>query len=334
MHLSNAAKAGKNETLTSNLTMKSEEIKTMQADLDQGFLQAAKDLFHFPEESLELAKMLVPPTLLKYWKEKSFKDFKVQKELFGENHRVSKVQRQEGGCCTVLKEVPVNERTRKEVNREAARMIEHPNIMPLSSMFFEESDRISSVFIEMPYCVGGGIVDYVFNVQPGLSRVRVILIQVLDALTYMLTKKLVHGVLKPENILMSTTCCMTSQPKVADFDLSRGHFTLSLVGGGDTQGFMAPELLNSLHAVPTVASDMWTFGRVLQLVKEALREVDKNLSIKEGLDDLIQQLMVTIQASDRCQLARKLTGFSCTLKLLRQNARVYVVATLGSRQEG
>jgi hypothetical protein len=71
---------------------------------------------------------------------------------------------------------------------------------------------------------------------------------------------------------------------------------------------------------------MWTFGRVQQLVKEALREVDKNLSIKEGLDDLIQQLMVTIQASDRCQLARKLTGFSCTLKLLRQNARLYVVA--------
>ncbi len=59
--------------------MKSEEIKIMQADLDQGFLQAAKDLIHFPEESLELAKMLVSPALLRYWKEKSFKDFKVQK---------------------------------------------------------------------------------------------------------------------------------------------------------------------------------------------------------------------------------------------------------------
>ncbi len=129
------------ERITPNLTVKSEEIKTMQADLDQGFLQAAGDRLHFPEESPALVKMLEgPPTLLRYWKEKSFNDFKVQKELFGGSHRVFKVQRQEGSCCTVLKQFPVNEGTRKEVNREAARMIElhHPNIMPLLSMFFED----------------------------------------------------------------------------------------------------------------------------------------------------------------------------------------------------
>jgi hypothetical protein len=58
------------------LQKKGEEIKAMQAKLDSGFSQAAKDLLHFPEQSLELAKMMEgPPALLRYWKEMSFKDF-------------------------------------------------------------------------------------------------------------------------------------------------------------------------------------------------------------------------------------------------------------------
>ncbi len=93
------------DNIKTALKKKGEEIVAMQANLDSGFSQAAKDLLHFPEESLELAKMMEgPPALLRYWKEMSFQDSNVQKEFFGGNHRVFKVQRQEGGCCTVLKQ--------------------------------------------------------------------------------------------------------------------------------------------------------------------------------------------------------------------------------------
>jgi serine/threonine protein kinase len=183
------------------------------------------------------------------------------------------------------------------VSKEAAKMIElnHPNIMPLLSIFFEQIESISSVCLEMPYCDGGSIVDYVINVRPGLAHGRVILLQVVDALAHMHTKKVVHGDLKPANILMTTNGLMTSQPKVADFGLSRdGGTTLSSFsgsGGGGTQGFMAPDLLNGSHAVPTIASDMWAFGKVLQHVKGALSDMYRQESTEQGLDDLAQKLM-------------------------------------------
>jgi hypothetical protein len=285
-----------------DLKMAGENVKDAQTRLDSGFQQAARDLLHFPEESSELAKLLDgPSSLLKFWKELSFTDFQVRKELFGGNHRVFKVQRGEADICTVLKQFPVRQGSRKEVNKEAAKMIDlkHPHTMPMLSIFFETAKNVSSVFIEMPYCAGGSIVEHVSGVQPGLARVSVILGQTLDALAYMHAKNVAHGDIKPANILMTTKSKMDSQPRVADFGLSRDGSTVTSVRGGGTQGFMAPELLSASNAAPTAASDMWAFGVLLQQVKDVLREADRNQSQDHGLDDLIQQLLVK-SPSARC----------------------------------
>jgi hypothetical protein len=287
-----------------DVKMAGENVRDAQTRLDGGFQQAARDLMHFPEESSELAKLLDgPSSLLKFWKELSLKDFQVRKELFGGNHRVFKVQRGEADICTVLKQFPVRQGSRKEVNKEAAKMIDlkHPHTMPMISIFFETVENVSSVFIEMPYCAGGSIVDHVSDVQPGLARVSVILGQTLDALAYMHAKNVVHGDIKPANILMTTTSKIDSQPRVADFGLSRDGSTVTVTSfrGGGTPGFMAPELLSASNAVPTAASDMYAFGALLKRVKEVLREVDRNQSEDHGLDDLIQQLMIE-SPSARC----------------------------------
>ena len=158
--------------------------------------------------------------------------------------------------------------------------------MPMLSLFYEKLEGASSVFIEMPFCAGGNIVEYVGDRQPGLPRVAMILSQVLDALAYIHAKNIIHHDIKPANILMTTTSRITSKPSITDFGSSSSNSTLTLVGGGGgTPGFMAPELNN--NPSPTAAADMWAFGVVLQNVKSSLREVDKKRAEERKLDELI-----------------------------------------------
>ena len=82
------------------------------------------------------------------------------------------------------------------------------------------------------------------------------LLQLATGLEYLHSKRIVHGNLKPQNILVSTGQCLT--------------FKLSADVGQSLSVWMAPELLKTVHYDPrqqmtskrndTVASDVWSLG--------------------------------------------------------------------------
>ena len=102
---------------------------------------------------------------------------------------------------------------------------------------------------------------------------------------------MVHGDLKPQNILMGAADQMLSTTLITDFETTRHQdATITKAGGGGTDGFRAPELLNNPNAVATEASDMFAFGEVLNRVKIVLRDADQDQAVQKGLDDLITKL--------------------------------------------
>ena len=115
--------------------------------------------------------------------------------------------------------------------------------------------------------------------------------QTLDGIANMHSSRMVHGDLKPQNILMGAADQMLSTPLITDFETTRHQdATITKAGGGGTDGFRAPELLNNPNAVATEASDMFAFGEVLNRVKIVLRDADQDQAVQKGLDDLITKL--------------------------------------------
>ena len=136
----------------------------------------------------------------------------------------------------------------------------HPNIVRLIN--FEETD--SEVYLVMEYIEGESLADMLLEKKKlsadealGISR------QVLEALSYAHTKKVVHRDLKPANIIITPQ----GEAKVLDFGIARliKETMTKLTGTTATSGtllYMAPEQLQGgMHQDGRV--DIWAFGIVL-----------------------------------------------------------------------
>ncbi|WAQ90244.1 hypothetical protein PtA15_12A232 [Puccinia triticina] len=92
--------------------------------------------------------------------------------------------------------------------------------------------------------------------KPGVARLYVC--QIILALDYLHENKIVHGDLKPENLLISANGYI----KVAYFGLARrtiDHSPLNLIFG--TVYYMAPEMINGSFFGPSI--DWWALGVIL-----------------------------------------------------------------------
>ena len=86
-----------------------------------------------------------------------------------------------------------------------------------------------------------------------------------EGLSYLHSRKVVHGDLKCQNVLISASGEGEPIPLICDFGASRiigvsGYTTQAIWG---TQGFLAPELFDEpdvAKVVPTFQSDVWAFG--------------------------------------------------------------------------
>ena len=86
-----------------------------------------------------------------------------------------------------------------------------------------------------------------------------------EGLSYLHSRKVVHGDLKCQNVLISSSEEGEPVPLICDFGASRimgvsGYTTQAIWG---TQGFLAPELIddsNGANVIPTLQSDVWAFG--------------------------------------------------------------------------
>ncbi len=131
---------------------------------------------------------------------------------------------------------------REQVAREVdvlRRVSGHQNIVTLHDVF--ESDTF--IFLVFELCRNGELFDFLTSkVRLTEKRVRIIMKQVLEAVTYCHQMGVVHRDLKPENILLDDAFNV----KLTDFGFAK------VLQGGDrlyevcgTPGYLAPELLKA-----------------------------------------------------------------------------------------
>jgi len=137
---------------------------------------------------------------------------------------------------------------RERLLREARTIanLSHPAVVPL--LAFGESNGM--VYMVMPYVTGQTLADRLVHDEPfDADEVRRILIEIADALAYVHGEGVLHGDLKPENVLLERAGAVDDHipPRVRLIDFGVAAFPMRDPGvraGRETWGtpqFMAPE---------------------------------------------------------------------------------------------
>lgn len=198
------------------------------------------------------------------------KIFDFQKKIgagsFGEVHLVKELR---SGfirvCKTINKDqaaVPV-EQIEAEIN--ILKTLDHPNIIKIYDVY----EDYNSVYIIMEYCQGGELLDRIIQAQQrnkSLTEEYVmgLMQQILLALSYFHSQKIVHKDLKPENVLFQDKSPQ-SPIKVIDFGLAEifkktDEYSHNAAG---TVLYMAPEVFQRrLH----LKCDVWSAGCIMYLL--------------------------------------------------------------------
>nr|XP_024216575.1 triple functional domain protein isoform X4 [Halyomorpha halys] len=120
----------------------------------------------------------------------------------------------------------------------------HRNIVSGLALFTESpKDHLDTIV--MTRVKGSQILEHICSVQGKEAKIKKLFLQMIYALQYLLSQHVVHGDIKPENVLVES------------------DGTVRLVDFGPTepdQEFAAPE---ALTAVTTHSSDMWSLGVLL-----------------------------------------------------------------------
>jgi len=138
--------------------------------------------------------------------------------------------------------------------------VSHPNIINLTSIY----ETISSVYLVLEYVSGGELFDSIVSRRYYSEQdAAKVVLQLLEAVSYLHSKQIVHRDLKPENLLYSNTSS-EAVLKVADFGLSKidSGNTLRTICG--TPGYVAPEIL--LGQSYNQAVDIWAIGVITYIL--------------------------------------------------------------------
>jgi serine/threonine protein kinase len=137
--------------------------------------------------------------------------------------------------------------------------IQHPGILPLLQTVPSEFGPI----LVYPFCAGGDLLDFVLaHGRLSEAQVRVVAIELLDAVSHLHNNAIWHRDIKPENILLSTTEITPGSVRLTDLGLSVA-VEGDVVDGEwpGTRAYAAPELR---HALPyTNKVDSYAIGRTL-----------------------------------------------------------------------
>eukprot|EP00928_Gymnodinium_smaydae_P013910 TRINITY_DN15043_c2_g1_i1.p1 TRINITY_DN15043_c2_g1~~TRINITY_DN15043_c2_g1_i1.p1 ORF type:complete len:749 (-),score=77.76 TRINITY_DN15043_c2_g1_i1:191-2437(-) len=149
------------------------------------------------------------------------------------------------------------------------RHIRHPNLVQFHGAVIDVfRDRLGLV---LELVSGSLLSDFCFpEGDPGIVHRCHALSGVASALWYLhsRTPAIVHGDLKPSNILIETRS-QSVRAKLLDFGLSR-LITLSAEPLGGTMRWIAPEVL-SKGSLPSVRADSFAFGYILYFVSTGMR---------------------------------------------------------------
>jgi hypothetical protein len=176
----------------------------------------------------------------------------------------------ENGKKVVLKEYLLADgASRSGFKRElrALQRLQHPSIVQLLAVIIEPSGR---AYVQMPSyeCT---LAEWAARAEHSQQRLQQVLSELTRALEHVHSQAMLHGDLKPENVLIDTQDGHP-HPRLGDFDLSHDTSgrslslsrTASIGGGAGTLAYLAPELLAGQPA--TFASDVFSLGRTMYFV--------------------------------------------------------------------
>lgn len=149
---------------------------------------------------------------------------------------------------------------------DAVRHLQHPNILPLLDYGHAKTDG-DVHFLVVPYCGGGNVRNLLAarSFVP-LPTAMPLLRQIAVAIDYAHSRGVIHGDIKPENILLSED---HKTALLADYGMGR-HFdtvvglqitmTQAVWKGGGTAAYLSPEQLSANTQSPR--TDIYSFGLV------------------------------------------------------------------------
>ncbi|PWT88258.1 MAG: hypothetical protein C5B56_09065 [Proteobacteria bacterium] len=174
--------------------------------------------------------------------------------------------------------------------------LDHPGIVHLMDCGADSTGRS---FLVMEFVRGEPLDAYLQRTNPPAPRRLVLFESICEAVGYLHSRLVVHGDIKPSNVLVTAA----GNPKLLDFGASR------LLEGGAVRGEVTRLILTPQYASPerkrgegpSVASDIFSLGRLLQemlpsavpsdsryIVGRALADdaADRYLSVADLLEDL------------------------------------------------
>uniref|UniRef100_A0A6T7TA30 Poly [ADP-ribose] polymerase n=1 Tax=Hanusia phi TaxID=3032 RepID=A0A6T7TA30_9CRYP len=199
----------------------------------------------------------------------------------GARHNVLHVKQEQDEFVIKVFSLSDNHRSRMHFLREARilRRLKHPYIMSLCSAFTEETSEHGlwevRGYLKMPLLAGGSLRQWIPRVKPDDLHKQRVLMQVLQGLEHLRQNRIIHGDIKPDNILM-TSLDEHAEPKIADFDVSKEQedrardlvATVTVTSVMGTLQYLAPELLDPTKGGANAGkashkSDMYAYGIVM-----------------------------------------------------------------------
>jgi eukaryotic-like serine/threonine-protein kinase len=150
--------------------------------------------------------------------------------------------------------------TRFRRETAAAANLDHPNILPI----YEVSESEEGLpFFSMKFAGGGSLLEAAPALRSDSRHVVALMAKVSRAVQYAHVRGILHGDLKPENIMFDRR----GEPMVSDFGLAKwldttSNLTRTLTIFG-TPGYIAPEQVNGAAGKLTPGADIYSLGAIL-----------------------------------------------------------------------
>ena len=139
------------------------------------------------------------------------------------------------------------------------KIVRHNNIIKL----YEVMETPQKIYLVMEYCDNGEMFDYIVSKQHLTEEQACVFFQeIIDALTYLHSQKIVHRDVKPENILLQTFG-NTLTTKLIDFGISRTYTLDKLITTPCGTASYAPPEMHKGEEYYGLLSDVWSAGVLL-----------------------------------------------------------------------
>lgn len=216
---------------------------------------------------MSIPKIHVPPKII-YTREDGTKEIFISQEKLGHGgfavvHRVLHQNSNKSYAMKVIskdryassKEKASLEKLRNEM--QIQKSLNHPNIVQSKISFSDEFNN----YIILEYCPGKSVRDYLRKSQQGYlsePEARKILIDVIQGLIYLHSRRIIHHDIKLENFLIGSD----GKVKIADFGISavlknENEKKYTFCG---TANYLSPEIVEKENKGHSFEVDIWAVG--------------------------------------------------------------------------